>query len=180
MQTNTFKTYLPKLHAYKQNKVIGFFGDQSPLSNFYKTHFTVEVGGTKYDFNTTEQFFMFYKAIKFNDLATAKKILEAKGYPVIYKHLGRQVKKYNDKEWSKARYKVMLFACQHKFEQDKEAQKALLSTGNAILCECSPYDAIWGIKMSEKQNFGYANKWRGQNLLGRVLMEVRSNLQENN
>lgn len=170
------KIYLPKLHAYQQGNVIGFFGKDSPFSNFYKTNFTVQLNNSKYYFNSTEQFFMFYKAIKFNDLETANTILQTQASPLFYKKLGRQVKNYNDKVWNNTRYQVMLYGCKHKFSQDQTAKEALLNTGAHILCECSPYDSIWGIKMSEKQDFSNEKLWEGQNLLGKVLMEVRHNL----
>ena len=53
----------------------------------------------------------------------------------------------------------------------------LLSTGDSVLVEASPYDAIWGIRLAasspEAQD---PMKWRGQNLLGFALMEVRDEL----
>jgi len=53
----------------------------------------------------------------------------------------------------------------------------LLSTGNKILVEASPYDKIWGIGM-DKENPNALNpeKWNGENLLGFALMEVRDEL----
>ena len=57
--------------------------------------------------------------------------------------------------------------------------ETLLATGNAILAECSPRDKDWGILLStsdpEVQDI---TKWRGENLLGQVLMEVREELRE--
>ena len=50
-------------------------------------------------------------------------------------------------------------------------------TGDSVLVEASPYDAIWGIRLAasspEAQD---PMKWRGQNLLGFALMEVRDEL----
>ena len=52
-----------------------------------------------------------------------------------------------------------------------------ISTGDSVLVEASPYDAIWGIRLAasspEAQD---PMKWRGQNLLGFALMEVRDEL----
>ena len=45
--------------------------------------------------------------------------------------------------------------------------------------EASPCDSVWGIKMSESnQDAQNPLKWRGQNLLGFALMEVRDALRE--
>ena len=55
----------------------------------------------------------------------------------------------------------------------------LLSTGNAILAEASPYDAVWGIGMDKKQaEKAGPEAWQGENLLGLALMEVRDMLKE--
>ena len=71
----------------------------------------------------------------------------------------------------------MLLGNWHKFSQNRELREFLLSTGDSVLVEASPYDAIWGIRLAasspEAQD---PMKWRGQNLLGFALMEVRDEL----
>jgi ribA/ribD-fused uncharacterized protein len=64
-----------------------------------------------------------------------------------------------------------------KFSQDESLKKFLLSTGDKILVESSPYDSIWGIGMLETDP-GVNNPvlWKGENLLGFALMEVRDEL----
>ena len=42
--------------------------------------------------------------------------------------------------------------------------------------EASPFDRIWGIGCSEKSALDNQSNWRGLNLLGRALDEVRKNL----
>ena len=55
----------------------------------------------------------------------------------------------------------------------------LLSTGDKILVEASPLDTIWGIGLS-KDNEKAQNiaAWRGKNLLGFALMEVRDEIRK--
>ena len=49
-----------------------------------------------------------------------------------------------------------------------------MATGDAILAECAVKDRIWGIGLSIKDKRRFDLKeWRGQNLLGYALMEVR-------
>ena len=63
------------------------------------------------------------------------------------------------------------------FNQNRDLREFLLSTGDSVLVEASPYDAIWGIRLAasspEAQD---PMKWRGRNLLGFALMEVRDEL----
>ena len=64
-----------------------------------------------------------------------------------------------------------------KFSQNPELREFLLSTGDDILVEASPYDAIWGIRMSvNDENATNPMKWRGRNLLGFALMEARDEI----
>lgn len=66
-----------------------------------------------------------------------------------------------------------------KFAQNEDIQNVLLSTGNELLVECSPNDKKWGIgiDINDSDRFNVSN-WKGKNLLGRILMEVREELRE--
>ena len=64
-----------------------------------------------------------------------------------------------------------------KFGQNPELLRFLLSTGNRILVEASPYDRIWGIGMDRKSpDASNPMKWRGTNLLGFALTQTRNEL----
>ena len=75
------------------------------------------------------------------------------------------------------KYSIRLNGNWRKFSQNRELREFLLSTGDSILVEASPYDNIWGIKLfantPEAQD---SFQWRGENLLGFALMEVRDEL----
>jgi ribA/ribD-fused uncharacterized protein len=61
-----------------------------------------------------------------------------------------------------------------KFEQHPALRDFLLATGERILVEASPYDTIWGIGRSARQpEARHPAQWRGLNLLGFALMDVR-------
>jgi ribA/ribD-fused uncharacterized protein len=64
-----------------------------------------------------------------------------------------------------------------KFSQHPGLKEFLLSTGDAILVEAAPRDRRWGIGMGENNpNIKDPKLWRGTNLLGKALMEVREKL----
>ena len=62
-----------------------------------------------------------------------------------------------------------------KFGQNKVLRRTLLATGELTLVEAAPNDRIWGIGRSVKDAAAGAT-WDGLNLLGRALMQVRSEL----
>lgn len=142
------------------------------FSNFYPASFVED--GVK--FKSNEQYMMYHKAITFKDKETAKLILESKT-PHECKKLGRSVKNYNDDVWSEIRYSIVRNGAMLKFSQNKHLGDVLLSTGDSILAEASLYDNIWGIGLNKlgAEKVGMSG-WNGQNLLGKVLMEVRLKL----
>lgn len=146
--------------------VIGFWKEREKygcFSNFHPCTFTWS--GRK--FNCSEQAFMWVKATYFKDDETAIKIL-SESDPKKIKKLGRTVKDFNDEEWSKVRYNFMLRINHEKYRQNLDLRKILLSTGDITIVEDSPFDYIWGI----------GRDGSGQNLLGKVLMEVRKYYQD--
>ena len=66
-----------------------------------------------------------------------------------------------------------------KFSQNENLKQQLLDTGDAYLVECAHKDIIWacGIRLTEEERFDI-NKWRGQNILGFALMEVREAIRQ--
>ena len=133
-----------------------------------------EVGGIEYF--CAEQFMMAYKADLFNDLESMEKILN-NDHPKIIKDLGRKIKYFDEKVWNENKYSIVLNGNYNKFNQNEEMKNILLSTGDKIIVEASPYDNIWGIGLSENEKeINNPNKWKGDNLLGFALMEVRDML----
>lgn len=66
-----------------------------------------------------------------------------------------------------------------KFSQNEQLKKKLFDTYPNTLVEASPKDTIWGIGLSEKDRRAWNREtWRGQNLLGEILTNVRDKLLE--
>ena len=101
--------------------------------------------------------------------------------PKSYKSLGRKIKGFDAAVWDSHKYNIVVEGNKAKFSQNPLLRNYLLSTGNAVLVEASPYDRIWGIGMYESQaRSGSVDSWKGENLLGYALMEVRDWLNNQN
>ena len=123
-----------------------------------------------------EQYMMACKAELFGDKEIWEQILGCND-PKQIKALGRKVRGFDQAVWDRFKYPIVLNGNWCKFSQNQELREFLLSTGDSVLVEASPYDNIWGIKLSadapEAQD---PFLWRGENLLGFALMEVRDEL----
>jgi len=157
----------------KENDFEFFWG--GVFSQWAKYNFTDEYGVT---YNCAEQYMMAQKAEIFNDTEMYNKIM-ASSDPREQKAFGRKIKGFNDEEWDKYKIKIVHDGTYLKFSQHPELKKYLLSTGNKIIVEASPYDRVWGIGLSETDPKRFDPKlWRGQNLLGFIITQVREQLKE--
>lgn len=69
--------------------------------------------------------------------------------------------------------------CNYQFKQNPELLVALLATKGTTLVEASPRDTIWGIGLSETNPKAQKREtWRGENLLGQILTEVRDEMSD--
>ena len=114
---------------------------------------------------TTEHYF---QACKFTEQADIDAVREAKT-PFLAAQIGRERHRSFRSDWDQARDPVMLEALRAKFTQHEDLRTLLLSTGEARLVESATVDnevnRLWG-----------EVNGRGQNMLGQLLMELRTNL----
>ena len=116
------------------------------------------------------------KARMFNDTESLEQILAAPTSAEA-KAIGRQVKNFDDATWKANARGIVTEGNIAKFEQNKELREFLLATGDAVLVEASPRDCIWGIGLGQDiPKAQHPDTWRGQNLLGFALMDVREEL----
>lgn len=142
------------------------------LSQWWPAPFAVD--GTRYP--TGEHFMMERKARLFGDADVAARILAAR-HPGAAKALGRQVRGFDEAAWNAHRYAIVVAANTAKFGQHPALREFLLGTGDRVLVEASPLDRVWGIGLAAgDERSGRPSAWRGLNLLGFALMEVRANL----
>jgi ribA/ribD-fused uncharacterized protein len=175
---------ISSLEEGEQHKYMFFWGHKasndgsttkSCFSQWWPAAFTVD--GISYP--TAEHWMMVSKAKLFADTQIIAEML-ATSSPANVKKLGRKVKDFEPALWEAHKYSIVVEGNLHKFAQHPELKTFLLNTGERILVEASPVDAIWGIGMAaDHAKINDPSSWRGENLLGYALMEVRDKLKEN-
>ena len=138
---------------------IKFYKTKEPhgyMSNFYRSR--IFLGGKWWE--TTEHY---YQAMKTKNLDEQEMVRHAKT-PKQARDLGQTIS-YDD-QFDSRRYSVMKECVLAKFVQHADLRSYLLATGDEELIEDSPVDYFWGCGADGS----------GQNMLGKVLMEIRSEL----
>ena len=130
-----------------------FRGEYQFLSNYYDSE--IEINGIK--FLNAEAAFQSFKDIKrqseFSDLP-----------PNPAKRKGNNVRLRSD--WEEIKDDIMYLVVKSKFEQNIDLKNKLIATGDEYLEEGNTWnDTYWGVC-----------KGRGKNMLGKILMRVRSEL----
>ena len=144
------------------------------FSQWYDCSFVVD----GVDYHTTEQFMMAGKARLFGDMEVCQEIMVADN-PADYKKLGRKIHGFDQALWDAHKYDIVVAGNIAKFGQNPALKEFLLSTGDALIAEASPYDTIWGIGLDRDTALkGTVDQWKGENLLGCVLMDVRDQLRK--
>lgn len=147
---------------------------KSKLSQWHMCNFTIE----DITYNCGEQYMMAQKALLFGDCETFNLIMESDN-PRDQKKLGRQVKNFNQEVWDKNKEKIVFDGNLARFTQNKYLKEILLNTQGQLV-EASPYDRIWGIGLSKNDpRVLNENQWLGQNLLGKILTQVRKQIKTN-
>jgi ribA/ribD-fused uncharacterized protein len=158
-----------------------FWGHQPPpdgatgpgcLSQWWPAPFTED--GVTYP--TAEHWMMAGKARLFDDEQGLASVLSAAS-PEEAKAAGRAVRGYSEQAWAAARFDLVVAGNLAKFRQNSDLAAFLCASGRRVLVEASPRDRIWGIGMGASHpDATRPSRWRGTNLLGFALMNVRDQL----
>lgn len=157
-----------------------FWGREHVLSQWHPCVFVAtcpfEPQGALRQFKCAEQWMMFCKAHLMGDAATGELIMTAPT-PSAIKALGRAVRNWDQRLWDMHAMDIVVQGNRHKFGQNARLKQALLATGDTVLAEASPFDKIWGIGLrASDPRAAVRAQWRGKNLLGAALMQVRGEL----
>lgn len=135
------------------------FDESSFLSTVSRHDFELE----DYLWPTAEHY---YQAHKFEGLQYAANILAAPSGQQAH-DLGNRWFRRKTKGWKEKRRVWMTRALYRKVMEHQAVKQALLETNSSLLIETSLYDHYWGIGRDQ----------RGENMLGKVWMDIRSKLQ---
>ena len=157
-----------------------FWGDKATathagrwvLSQWWPASFEVD----SISYSHAEVYLMCEKARLFRDNDMCEQILNAE-HPAQAKDLGRRVRGFEESVWMAKRYEIAIRGNLAKFSQNDDLLRYLLSTAPRVLAEASPRDSVWGIGLSERDGLASRpSEWKGRNLLGFALMDVRERL----
>ncbi|KAG4098179.1 hypothetical protein H8356DRAFT_1392908 [Neocallimastix lanati (nom. inval.)] len=145
-------------------------GDYGFLSNFYNCSFSYR--GLTYTSSEAA-----WQAQKCRSEEEKKKFTMKT--PAQAKTAGRRVKLRPD--WEAVKYTLMVEVCYQKFIQNPTLREKYLATGEAEIIEDTTgwHDNLWGQCSCSKCKIKNGGE-KGQNLLGKALMEVRKKIREEN
>lgn len=137
---------------YRVADEYGFFSNFAP--------YPITLDGK--DWPTSEHYF---QAQKFEDVTYQERIRQTES-PMAAARMGRDRKQKLRKDWDTIKDEVMTNAVRAKFTQHAGLRTALLATGDAKIVEHTENDSYWGD----------GGDGTGKNMLGKILMHVRSEL----
>lgn len=127
-------------------------------------------------FSSAGQYIVYRKCMCFGDAQSAELVM-AEQDPAKRRAIGRALPGFRDIVWDGQKQVIAYQAHLARFRQNETLRLQLLNTGDAILVKCGQQDTVWGcglgINQPERLDM---NHWRGGNLLGFTLMEVRETL----
>ena len=137
-----------------------------------QAEYPIQIEDKKYP--TVEHYFQSQKASEFGDSEILEKIGKTPSGKAV-KALGKKVRNFIKEQWDARRIEIMARGVRAKFVQHPELQKQLLETGEKPIGEADARDSFWGIGTSESTELSKdPAKWKGQNQLGKILMNLRS------
>jgi ribA/ribD-fused uncharacterized protein len=158
-----------------------FFFIGNPALNEYKEFSNMHEAPMQVEgitFPTVEHYYQWAKAKQFGDAGAQAKILKTAS-PKTAKAIGKKVTPFDAGQWEERKDQVMRTGIKAKLMQHPEILKKLRDTGDRLIGEADPRDKYWSIGTSSDTSFAKnPERWKGQNKLGKILMELRTELKE--
>jgi len=118
-----------------------------------------------------------YQACRFPHLPDVQRDIIGQHSPMTAKIKSKPHRHESRPDWDEVRYKIMRWCLRVKLAQNyEEFGRLLLSTQDRPIVEQSRKDDYWGAKLADE----LGETLVGQNVLGRLLMELREKLKDDN
>ena len=106
-----------------------------------------------------------------------RRSIENQDDPVQIKRIGKHVKNFDQAVWESMIEEILHKGLMQKFGQNPKFQRELCGTGDSEIVEANQHDCVYGVGLALKdRKIWDPNEWRGKNLLGKALMDVRRQL----
>ncbi|MGA4474578.1 NADAR family protein [Ectopseudomonas chengduensis] len=116
-----------------------------------------------------------YQACRFPHMPELQREIIGQHSPMTAKMKSKPHRKDSRSDWDEVRYKVMRWCLRVKLAQNyEEFGRLLLATRDRPIVEQSRKDDYWGAKLMDETG----DTLIGQNVLGRLLMELREKLKD--
>ena len=150
------------------DKQVAFFRKYCPLSN----HSPANIKLKDRTYNCSEQLFLSEKCYSYGHKEAGDNI-RALTDPGLMVQAAKVCQGFNA-EWEENQFDVMLTAQLAKYTQNDDHKNFLMSTGDKVIVEGSPYDTTWGVGIVfSDPAIDDEKNWKGDNLLGQALMITR-------
>jgi ribA/ribD-fused uncharacterized protein len=160
------------LRTYVRGEVVVVYKtkeDFGGLSNM-ASGYPLQINGVR--ILTTEAL---YQACRFPHLPEIQREIIGQHSPMTAKMKSKPHRKDSRPDWDEVRYKVMRWCLRVKLAQNyEEFGRLLLATRDRPIVEQSRKDDYWGAKLADEAG----DTLTGQNILGRLLMELREKLKD--
>lgn len=160
------------LRTYARGEVVVVYKtkeDFGGLSNM-ASGYPLQINGVR--ILTTEAL---YQACRFPHMPEVQREIIGQHSPMTAKMKSKPHRKNSRSDWDEVRYKVMRWCLRVKLAQNyAEFGRLLLATRDRPIVEQSRKDDYWGAKLADESGETLV----GQNVLGRLLMELREMLKE--
>ncbi len=157
-----------KIFTPTRSNVTLFYSKHSPHSNFYIRKFT-ENGN---EYCCVEQYLVHKNALAAGDTRWASRVMTVQE-PSEIKSMGKSITNIENDTRMENMKKGMLL----KYSQHQDLLQKLGDTEGTTLAEANPHDKFWGIGLGISDDNAFdPSKWNGDNITGKLAMEVRREL----
>lgn len=156
--------------------LVTFAGSLSVLAMWHSAPF--QVGG--HAFSSVGQFLAWSKAIALGEFMVADAIYEAETREEAQAY-SRSLTECVADSWKSMRHALAAQGAYAKFSQNPVLGAKLLSTGDALLVEVSPFDTYWSSGMDafdRRLEMTHPSQWPGENVWGGALTATRETLRQ--